>query len=460
MRHRRRCQGPIKPQNRRKACDACVSAKTRCDYSQPTCARCAKRNTPCIYASASMPDTNPITNSKSNNSVDDSAMDLSESSETIDTPTSTAVASDALNSFSVTTTAEYMDLPLWDTTMTSSWPLNAFDLTLPTAMQPAVSLPGFGTTASSDTMTTTNLPMSADLSFSQSGGTSWNLPLSMHMAPSSHDLSMSTESSPLPAMSLDAIRLLCEYPAKLLSEELTAPFLHRTMYSDAVPDMTYLPWTSMAICYGSGLDSKNSMRFVRRAIDAARHRLIEAFPSYQCMQQWDALHAMLLYEVLELRESLHDELEIWKQKPRVKGLPSPFLLKMTQCYARSYSAIRNPDVEVFSDPNSAPTSAVASSWNRWMITETARRTVFFANIVNFYTNHNHNTGQQLAYYESLDDDLVLNMPLPCSEAAWTARDESSWIVSIRTDPSLLALHLASEMSPSSRPLPEVTLKTL
>ena len=133
---------------------------------------------------------------------------------------------------------------------------------------------------------------------------------------------------------------------------------------------------------------------------------------------------------------------------------------MTQCYARSYPAIRNPDVKIFSDPSSAPTSTIASSWARWRITETARRTIFFANIVNFYINHNHNTGQQLPYYESLDDDLVLNMPLPCSEAAWTARDEPSWMMSIQTDPSPLALHLASQMSPSGGPLPEVTLKTI
>jgi hypothetical protein len=37
---------------------------------------------------------------------------------------------------------------------------------------------------------------------------------------------------------------------------------------------------------------------------------------------------MLLYEVLELRESIGDELEAWKHKPKVKGLRAPFLLKV------------------------------------------------------------------------------------------------------------------------------------
>ena len=46
------------------------------------------------------------------------------------------------------------------------------------------------------------------------------------------------------------------------------------------------------------------------------------------MQQWDALHAMLVYEDLDLRESIRDESEAWKHNPQVKGLRSPFLLKV------------------------------------------------------------------------------------------------------------------------------------
>lgn len=133
---------------------------------------------------------------------------------------------------------------------------------------------------------------------------------------------------------------------------------------------------------------------------------------------------------------------------------------MTQCYAKSYPEIRNPDIKVFSDPNSAPTSTVSSPWARWRITETARRTIFFANIVNFYINHNNTTGQQLPYYEPLDDELILNMPLPCSHATWVARDEPEWMIAMQTQPSPLVLHFASELSPGRDILPEVTLKTI
>lgn len=99
---------------------------------------------------------------------------------------------------------------------------------------------------------------------------------------------------------------------------------------------------------------------------------------------------------------------------------------MTESYLRSYPEIRNHDINVFSDPISSPCSAATSQWARWRITETARRTIFFTNMVNFYSNLDHKTGKLSPYYEALNDDLILNMPLPCNHAAWVARDEKSW----------------------------------
>ncbi|KAK9319378.1 hypothetical protein V1517DRAFT_332784 [Lipomyces orientalis] len=75
----------------------------------------------------------------------------------------------------------------------------------------------------------------------------------------------------------------------------------------------------------------------------------------------DALHAMLFYEGLELRESISDESEAWEHNPRVIGLYSPFLRKMTENYCRSYPKILNPDISVFSDPSSSPCSAATST---------------------------------------------------------------------------------------------------
>lgn len=48
------------------------------------------------------------------------------------------------------------------------------------------------------------------------------------------------------------------------------------------------------------------------------------------MQQWDALHSMLIFVLLDMREIIVDESEGWKLTPPVKGLGSPFLLKVWQ----------------------------------------------------------------------------------------------------------------------------------
>lgn len=40
---------------RRKSCEACRSAKRRCDFAFPACLRCARRNIPCVYPERQVP---------------------------------------------------------------------------------------------------------------------------------------------------------------------------------------------------------------------------------------------------------------------------------------------------------------------------------------------------------------------------------------------------------------------
>ncbi|EXJ77341.1 hypothetical protein A1O3_09567 [Capronia epimyces CBS 606.96] len=284
------------------------------------------------------------------------------------------------------------------------------------------------------------------------------------LTPPLSDSASSTRPHPASSIPLALVRRIGEYPSLLMKGAFMSPLLHLSLYSlysNVVPDMTLLPQTLMAIACGSGIRSSDSSRFFRRAMDAARQRLIASFPTHQCMEQWDALHAMLVYEVVDLRASLMEATEKWSHKAPVKGLRSPFLLKMTNSYLGHYPQIRNPDVGVFSDPNSNPCPAATSAWARWRITETARRTVFFANIVNFYGNRDHQTGKQTPYYEPLNDDLVLNMPLPCNEAAWSARNEEDWRLAIDSLPPL-----ASRLSSSCNSLgcetvsSEISLKSI
>src|SRR4051794_245593 len=131
-----------------------------------------------------------------------------------------------------------------------------------------------------------------------------------------------------------------------------------------------------------------------------------------------------------------------------------FLSQMTQCYSRVYPEICNPDINVFSDPRSVVTSS-ATAWQRWVKTEIARRMIFLANILNFYGNRDSRTGKQSPYYEPLDDDIILNMPLPCNEAAWSARNEENWRAAmqnpLRGSPSLNG-------AGSDTTIPEASLK--
>jgi hypothetical protein len=151
------------------------------------------------------------------------------------------------------------------------------------------------------------------------------------------------------------------------------------------------------------------------------------------MEQWDALHAMLLYEILEMALTPVDESESWKQKRRTKGLKSPFLSKMTQCFSRSYLESHDTALLPAADANST------NSWVKWAVAETARRTIFLANIVNFFSNRDLDSGRQSPYYEPLNDELVMKMPLPCDQGLWSARTEDEWRKATPASPGSLGI---------------------
>lgn len=117
---------------------------------------------------------------------------------------------------------------------------------------------------------------------------------------------------------------------------------------------------------------------------------------------------------------------------------------MTRAYIQPYLQIRSPDIDAFSDFKSTPCSPTTTTWGRWRTTETTRRTVFIVNMVNFLKNYDPRMRKISPYYEPLNDDLILNMPLPCSQAVWLAYEEEScrlamknhqpWVNSSSPDP--------------------------
>lgn len=99
--------------------------------------------------------------------------------------------------------------------------------------------------------------------------------------------------------------------------------------------------------------------------------------------------------------------------------------QMTSTYIVPYLQIRSPDLNAFSERKSTPCSPTTTTWGRWRTTETTRRIVFIVNMVNFLTHFDPKTRTTSPYYEPLNDDLILNMPLPCSQTAWLAYEAES-----------------------------------
>ncbi|KAH2279149.1 hypothetical protein KXW96_007901 [Aspergillus fumigatus] len=439
LRHRRRCLRSDKPAMRRKACNACVQAKTKCCYTQPTCSRCAKRGLVCEYMSmAKTAATIASASSASSASASSSSLSAKDPSQ----PDETSVSATDLPLL-LWSRRSPLDDPGAD--HADSWSSQNFlwaldTINLPSLPSASTSMVNEVTLGPAPAIPTRHPSLTFPLTSPSSQPSSYNPLVEETIAPPASgipDLSTTrtglgsqedatTDSPPAPLSKPDGqggrpanyASLLLQYPKRLLQDDFYCPFLHRTLFNDDMPDMTILPHTSMAICCGSALGNRDGVGYIKRAMDAQRQSLIESYPTYHCLEQWDALHAMLLYEILEMGMAPIHESESWKRKRRTRGLKSPFLSKMTQCFSRSYLECHDVALLPDTDPN--------RSWVQWAVTETARRTMFLANIVNFFSNRDLESGRQLPYYEPLNDELIMKMPLPCNQALWSARTEDEW----------------------------------
>ncbi|GFF29275.1 hypothetical protein IFM61606_10324 [Aspergillus udagawae] len=419
LRHQRRCLRSIKPKVRRKACNACVVAKTKCCCTQPTCSRCAKRGVHCEYVST----VNAAATIPSDSSDSSSSLSANDHPRPDETRVNAADFPPLWSPHSTLDGPSADSLDSWNI-QNFIWNLDTLDLPpLPSSASlvhevAPVLTPAFPTSHPSFTFPLASAPSPQSYS-TLVRETSMALP-----GPGIPDVSTLTSLRGSPDMVVrppNHINLLAQYPKLLLQDDFYCPFVHRTLFNEHVADMTILPHTSMAICCGGALGARNAASYVKRAIDAQRQSLIESYPTYHCMEQWDALHAMLLYEILDMGIAPVDE-SSWKLKRLTKGLKSPFLSKMTQCFSRSY--LESHDTALLPPANAGPNGT--DSWVKWAVSETARRTIFLANIINFFSNHDLNSGRQSPYYEPLNDELIMKMPLPCDQALWSARTEDEW----------------------------------
>jgi hypothetical protein len=143
---------------------------------------------------------------------------------------------------------------------------------------------------------------------------------------------------------------------------------------------------------------------------------------------------MLIYEALSLENPHASKPGFWRPGCRAKGIKIPFLTKV---YYKRYSYFSLIDslqmAKSFCDGHPEVSSSSLSStrqlliWQSWVTAETVRRTIFLANMINFFANRDFDKREQSIYYQELDRDLILNMALPCSQALWNATSEEQWI---------------------------------
>jgi len=88
---------------------------------------------------------------------------------------------------------------------------------------------------------------------------------------------------------------------------------------------------------------------------------------------------------------------------------------MTRRFCQSHPEATDPSAAMTTDAVMRYAPA-PSAWLTWSVAETSRRMVFLANIVNYFATRDAKTGETDPYYEPLNDEMIWNMPLPCSAA--------------------------------------------
>lgn len=261
-RHRRRCQVKRKRLNRRKACDECVKAKAKCSYTQPTCTRCTRRGTTCVYATA----------------VEDSIQN-GPGESVRESPPADAQHSPSARPESFEPSSQQFDIDMsgWDFN-TTQYGLENFGMSLADLDPQLHAVAGFAPTQASHESLSFSPPSQA-MSFSPA---TRSIPTDIVTPPSSIGGASSKTTLSSFSTSLKVVRVFSKYPSLLMKSSFTSPFLHRAMfalYSNVTPDMTFLPLTSMAVVCGGGVDIADNNRFFKRAMDAARERLIGSYVS-------------------------------------------------------------------------------------------------------------------------------------------------------------------------------------
>ncbi|KKK23905.1 hypothetical protein AOCH_004198 [Aspergillus ochraceoroseus] len=220
---------------------------------------------------------------------------------------------------------------------------------------------------------------------------------------------------------------LRQYPSLVLQRDRWSPFIHHQMYRCSVGGMAEPMGIALACVSAHAGSIGSNYGFVDAMIMKEREKLVRNFQSYLNGQEncLAAVHAVCIYQILGLfgdnflpaaiksPPNLKEMLDQQQQEvERQAELHTSFLLKMTR---RLYNHHRDA-LQVDHDAE--------TSWERWKFLESLRRNIFLVHIINVIGAKSGKLNG--VYCEPLDDDMILQLPLPAPECMWRACSAREW----------------------------------
>ncbi|KAJ5660836.1 uncharacterized protein N7484_000208 [Penicillium longicatenatum] len=212
-----------------------------------------------------------------------------------------------------------------------------------------------------------------------------------------------------PADIRQALQIISDYPAQMLSKTSQSPFIHYRLAHGSRQGMPE-PIAIALACVGMKLQSQSPAKnFVCNTFRDQREKIIAELPTGpQSLEDiCSYLHALSIYQIEGLLSSNRYEAPFSSAE-----LHHEYLIKMTRRLGQTHHAIL-----LGSSPE--------TQWETWFVNETFRRTFYLV----FLIHHLLGASKRLmpAYFEPLLALAELRLlRLPCGEEMWNAPNAEDW----------------------------------
>ncbi|KAL4996695.1 hypothetical protein BDV10DRAFT_186933 [Aspergillus recurvatus] len=479
-RHRRRCMKTVGKErlSKRKSCETCAQKKLRCSMTRPACARCLQIGIQCQYPlsavpvqagdqqqgspgqplMSSMPSSGPAGTIQPSllrniSRIETVQMDVNNDAAWGAFSSATAGPTAGTDTFAGTFQNQDFLAPIsWNDEFSLSSQsfgqdeeilasIGSSHSTTGSSLYPADGQPGpqshfsVNSNANSDAAVSSlssnigsSIPDTSGQSYRNSPYIDFNLDSSAQLIFARNFLPHLEAPYDTEQLYQQLISTVREYPSLVLQRDHWSPFVHHRLYRCSMGGMAKPMGVALACVSAHAGSFGSNYGFVDNLINNERAQLVRNFQSFldtpeNCLA---AVHAVCIYQVLGLfggnflpaaikqSRDMKEGLERGKEEcEREAELHSSFLLKMTR---RLYTHYRTA-IETTHDNE--------LNWERWKFAESLRRNIFFANIVNILGARAGKLNS--AYFEPLDDEVVLNLPLPAPECMWRSCSLREWL---------------------------------